>query len=74
MKGNNMGKVKDYAIEVADELIDSAVNKIQKGKSMYDAVEELLQDPAVTAFYDKAELDLIIDFELEHVTKNKTIQ
>tara|TARA_Y100001938_G_C7908306_1_gene338252 strand:+ start:144 stop:353 length:210 start_codon:yes stop_codon:yes gene_type:complete len=69
-----MGKVKDYAIEVADELIDSAVNKIQKGKSMYDAVEELLQDPAVTAFYDKAELDLIIDFELEHVTKNKTIQ
>tara|TARA_R100000353_G_scaffold38965_1_gene30933 strand:+ start:3234 stop:3443 length:210 start_codon:yes stop_codon:yes gene_type:complete len=69
-----MGRVKDYAIELADELIDSAVKKIQKGKSMEDAIKDLLNDPAVTSFYDKADLDMIIDFELEHVTKNKTIQ
>tara|TARA_R100000426_G_C4799754_1_gene102061 strand:- start:226 stop:435 length:210 start_codon:yes stop_codon:yes gene_type:complete len=69
-----MGRVKDYAIELADELIDSAVKKIQKGKSMEDAIKDLLNDPAVTSFYDKADLDMIIDFELEHFTKHKTIQ
>jgi hypothetical protein len=69
-----MGRVKDYAVELADELIDSAVNKIQKGRSMEDAIKDLLNDPAVATFYDKADLDMIIDFELEHMTKNKTIQ
>lgn len=69
-----MGRVKDYAVDVADELIDAAVQKVKKGYDRSKAIEDLLNDPAVTIFFDKDDLENIMDFELETPTDNKTVQ
>tara|TARA_R100001510_G_C7596950_1_gene164742 strand:- start:370 stop:579 length:210 start_codon:yes stop_codon:yes gene_type:complete len=69
-----MGRVKDYAIDVSDELIDTAIKKVKKGYDRSKAIKDLLNDPAVTIFYDKDDLENIMDFELETPTDNKTVQ
>jgi hypothetical protein len=69
-----MGRVKDYAVDVADELIDASVQKVKKGYDRSKAIKDLLNDPAVTIFFDKDDLENIMDFELETPTDNKTVQ
>ena len=74
MNGQNMGRVKDYAVDVADELIDAAVQKVKKGYDRSKAIKDLLNDPAVRTFFDEVDIDQIMDFELETPTDNKTLQ
>ena len=59
-----MGRVKDYAVDLADELIDAAVQKVKKGYDRSKAIKDLLNDPAVRTFFDEVDIDQIMDFEL----------
>ena len=50
-----MGRVKDYAVDLADELIDAAVQKVKKGYDRSKAIKDLLNDPAVRTFFDEVD-------------------
>ena len=55
-----MGRVKDYAVDLADELIDAAVQKVKKGYDRSKAIKDLLNDPAVRTFFDEVVVYLLV--------------
>ena len=61
-----MGKFKNRSYDIAEQLIDNVIEKIMKDEvSLDDAIEELIENNIVSAFFSRLEIVSIISHELK---------
>ena len=61
-----MGKFKNRSYDIAEQLIDNVIEKIIKDEvGLDDAIEELIENNIVSAFFSRHEIESIISHELK---------